>query len=254
MGALYFVMGIASIVLGISYANRGYDASTMFTVGGIALALSPIFMLWGLYAEGKAKLAGRYNKLVREEMKPAEFIKEYETLVKSPDLVVNKPGSDVLVLLTIAYDCLGDRKSALRACDKAISAGNKKDKTRALLAKVSLLFSYDKKDEAERILEEVEKSKLDLISRGFIDMIRKDDRAMALGDYRGVVSYLLTRLEQKFPKLDNMSLLVLRHRLATAYEKLGETENAITNYRFCVDLGGETEMNKSAKEALERLK
>ena len=95
--------------------------------------------------------------------------------------------------------------------------------------------------------------KLDLISQGIVDMIRKGDRAMAIGDYKTVVDFNLVRLEQKFPKLNNLSNLALRYTLAEAYEKLGETENALTYYRYCAEHGGETAIRSSAKAALERL-
>ncbi len=86
-----------------------------------------------------------------------------------------------------------------------------------------------------------------------IDMIRKGDRAMAIGDYNTVINTSLVRLEQKFPKLDNLAEVALHHVIAEAYEKLGDTENAGTYYRYCAENGGETAYKAIAASALERL-
>ena len=253
-GVLYFLFGSISLASGVYFNTQGINKSSLFIIGIVLYLLCPLFVLWGRYAEGTGKFLNRCNKLLREELKPAEFIREYEELKKSPDLVVCKPGVDTLVFVALAYDCLDEREKALAAADAAVSIAKKKLKKRAILIKVSLLFCYGRVDEAEAIYDEAKSTKSDPISLSFIDMIQNTDRAKAIGDYKTVVNYNLRRLEQKFPKLDNLSDVVLRYSLAEAYEKLGDTENAVTYYRYCAERGGETAMKSSAKAALERLR
>ena len=252
MTMLYFLLGSLSFAAGIYFYSLGVHGKELFIIGAVAYALCPLVALWGRYAEGTAKMLNRYNKLVRRGLKPAEFIKEYEELKASPKLVVCKPRYDLLGCLCVAYECLDDHESALSVAEEAISVAGKK-KSRALLLKASLLYSCGRADEAERILEEVERSKPDLVSKGMIDMIRKGDRAMAIGDYNTVINTSLVRLEQKFPKLDNLAEVALHHVIAEAYEKLGNTANAVTYYRYCAEHGGETAYKVTAASALERL-
>ena len=253
MAILYFLIGSVSIAFGVCFNSLGLYDSSFFVIGIILYLICPLIVLWGRYSEGVGKVVARFNKLVRRELKPAEFIKEYEELKASPKLGVCKPRYDFLGCLCVAYECLDDHESALSVAEEAISVAGKK-KSRALLLKASLLYSCGRVDEAERILEAVERSKPDLVSKGMIDMIRKGDRAMAIGDYNTVINTSLVRLEQKFPKLDNLAEVALHHVIAEAYEKLGDTENAVTYYHYCAEHGGETAYKATAASALERLK
>ena len=252
MAILYFLIGSVSIAFGVCFNLLGLYDSSFFVIGIILYLICPLIVLWGRYSEGVGKVVARYNKLVRRELKPAEFIKEYEELKASPKLVVCKPGFALLSCLFAAYASLDDNESALSVAEEAISVAGKK-KNCALLLKASLLYSCDRVEEAERILEEVERSKPDFASQGLADMIRKSDRAMAIGDYNTVINTSLVRLEQKFPKLDNLAEVALHHVIAEAYEKLGDTENAVTYYRYCAEHGGETAYKATAASALERL-
>ena len=252
MVILYFLLGSFSFASGIYFYSLGVHGKEFFIIGAVVYALCPLVALWGRYAEGTAKMLNRYNKLVGQQLKPAEFIREYEDLKASPELVVCKPGYNLLGCLCAVYECLNEHERALEIADEAISVAGKK-KSRAMLLKVSLLFSCGKTEEAESLFDEVKQMKLDLISQGIVDIIRKGDRAMAIGDYKTVVDFNLVRLEQKFPKLNNLGNLALRYTLAEAYEKLGETENALTYYRYCAEHGGETAIKTTAQMALERL-
>ena len=252
MTMLYFLLGSLSFSSGINFDSLGEPRPELFIIGAVVYALCPLIVLWGCYVEGTAKMLNRYNKLVRRELKPAEFIKEYEELKALPDLVVCKPGFMLLSCLFAAYTSLGDNKNALSVAEEAISVAGKK-KSCAMLLKASLLYSCDRADEAERILKEVESSKLDFASQGLVDMIRKSDRAMAVGDYETVINTSLDRLEQKFLKADNLAQVALHHVIAEAYEKLGDTENAVTYYHYCAEHGGETAYKATAASALERL-
>ncbi len=126
-------------------------------------------------------------------------------------------------------------------------------KARAKLLKASLLYSYDKNEEAEAIFLEAQNSKLDLLSNALKDNILKSDRAMAMGDYRTVEAYCIKALEQSFPKLDNLNKLILHFKLGEVYKKLGERDRAIENYRYCAENGGETAIRYEASVAMENL-
>ena len=224
----------------------------LFVLGVVCYVLCPIIVAWGRYAEGKGMLINLGNKLVRNELKPNEFIMEYQRLKDSSELVVNKPGVEILQLVALSYDCLGDKENCLFTVDEMIAVAGKK-KMLAKLIKCSLLFSYDMIDEAEIIFTEARASKQNFICQALMDAILKSDRAMAMGDYKTVEAYSLKMLSQAFPKLDNLSKLTLHYRLGEVYEKLQNYEKAITYYKYCIDNSGETAIKGFAKSALERL-
>ena len=134
-----------------------------------------------------------------------------------------------------------------------ISVASVKKKTFAKLIKCSFLFSYDMIDEAEAIFTETRTSKQNFICQALSDAIFKSDRAMAMGDYKTVEAHNLKTLSQTFPKLDNLSRLILHYKLGEVYDKLQSYEKAIPHYKYCIDNGGETAIKESAKSALDRL-
>lgn len=253
LGVMYFVAGSISLALGIDLNMRGSNNVSLFIIGIVLYLLCPLFVLWGRYAEGMGKLAKKYIGVLREGLRPAEFIKEYEDLTGSSDLVVCKPSTEALLFVALAYDCLNEYDMAISFAEKALAAAPSRKKAKAALFLVSILYSCGRTDEAEKLFDEVQKGKLGFSAQAFADMIRKTDRAMAIGDYKTVISTELAQLEVKFPKPDNLAQLAIRHTLAVAYEKLGDTENALPYYRYCAEHGGETAIRSSAKAALERL-
>ena len=210
-------------------------------------------IFWGRYAEGKGNLVNLGNKLVRNELKPAEFIKHYEFLRNSNDLIICKPDIEILQLIAIAYDSLDDRENVLATVDEMIDIANDKKKAFVNLIKCSFLFSYEYIEEAELLFNEVQKQKLDFMCNGLADAILKSDRAMAMGDYKTVEAYNLQLLERTFPKLDNLGKLITNYKLGEVYEKLQDSSKAATYYQYCADFGGETAIKKSAIEKLKHL-
>ncbi len=249
----YVVLGGICIGSAILFSNMGIDVKPLLVLGIIVYALCPILILWGRYAEGKGKLINLGNKLVRNELKPAEFIKEYEILKNSKDLIINKPRLETLHLLAISYDSLDDRENCLATVDEMIATANENKKALANLIKVSFLFSYGKKEEAENLFNEAQKLKLNAVCNILIDSILKSDRAMAMGDYKIVEAHNLKMLSQTFPKLDNLGKLIVNFTLGEVYEKLQDNEKAIFYYQYCENFGGETAIKSSAISALERL-
>ena len=253
MTILYFALG--SLLLGLGIILENLDAATkfLFILGAVCYLLCPLITVCGWYAEGKGKIINSGNKLVRTELKPFEFIKEYKRISSATDLVVNKPSIEVLHLLAIAYDCLDDRENCLCAIDEMIAAASEKKKAFVKLIKSSFLFSYGKTEDAEAIFTEAQALKQDFLCQALIDAILKSDRAMALGDYKTVEMYNLKMLAQTFPKPDNLTKLIINFKLGEVYEKLQENEKAISYYKYCVDNGGETAIKRSAKNAIEKI-
>ena len=58
----------------------GINENFLLILGIIVYLLCILMIFWGRYAEGKGKLINLGNKLVRNELKPAEFILHYESL------------------------------------------------------------------------------------------------------------------------------------------------------------------------------
>ena len=249
----YFVLGSFRMAAGAILATLGADVKFLFVLGTFCYIFCPIVIACGRYAEGKGKLINLGNKLVRNELKPYEFIKEYQRLRNSNELVVNKPSIKILQLVAIAYDSLDDRKNCLCAVEEIISIANEKKKMFAKLIKCSFLFSYDMIDEAEAIFTEARTSKQNFICQAFTDAIFKSNRAMAMGDYKTAEAYNLKMLSQIFPKLDNLSKLTLYYKLGEVYEKLQNYEKAIPYYKYCIDNGGATAIKESARCALQRM-
>ncbi len=252
MPVLYFIVGTIFIALGI--INVLLHASPWILCWGLLMySLIPFITWWAIYYEGKGKLLSAGHKLVRKALKPAEFIKRYNNLQSSPDLILNKPSFELLHYVAIAYESQNDKQNVLATADDMIATASAKKMTLAKLCKVSFLFSYGMTEQAEALFAEVHNQKTDYMAQAVIDGILKGDRAMALGDYTIAESYNLQLLERKFPKLDNLSLLVVHHTLGELYEKTQKIEKALEHYRYCADNGGETALRESAKAALERL-
>lgn len=253
MALCYFILGSICIALWAVSKSFGIETKILY-LGIILYLLCPLFVLWGRYAEGKGKLINLGNKLVRNELKPAEFIKHYENLKSSPDLVVGEPSIEVLHLVSTAYELLGDKERSMQTIDEMLLIANDKKKNLVKLIKVSHLFDCGRTDEAEALFEEVRNTKMNFVCQTLSDAVLKGDRAKAWGDYKTVESYNLKQLEQSFPRLDNAGRLVVNFSLAEAYEKMGNIEKAIQYYKYCAENGGETAVKISAQNVLENLK
>ncbi len=253
MAICYFVLGTVCFTFAILFTNMGIDSTFLFALGIIVYVLNVFIIFFGRYAEGKGKLINLGNKLVRNELKPAEFIKHYELFKNTDDLLIKKPSIEILQLVMMAYDSLDDRENALLTVEEMIAVANEKKKAFVNLLKVSLLFVYDRTEEAELLFNEVQKQKLDAFSTSLVDAILKSDRAMVMGDYNIVETYNLKILERSFPKLDNRGKLVVHYRLGEVYEKLEKNSKAVTHYQYCADFGGETAIKTSAIEKINKI-
>ena len=250
---VFFLLGTYSIGLGYFSAAIGLDTGFLIVPGIAMYCVGIISTVAGYYREAKKALLLEGISLVRDKLKPAEFIDKYLTRRYYEPLVVNKPGFELLYTAVVAFDTLNDRENSLKAVDELITVAPPKKKTLALLAKASLLYSYNQTAAAERIYNECLATKLNTACREFADAVGKNDRAKALGDYRTVEAYNLNLLDRTVPKQDNLSKLVIHHTLGEVYELMGEKKNALEHYRYCVDNCGETAMRITAAEAIQRL-
>ena len=249
----YCALGCFCFLLAILLNALNADAKGLLVLGIVCCALSPLLFFWGRYAEGKGKLINTGNKLIRQEFRPAEFIKQYKDLLNSSDLVVKKPSVEILELVAVAYHCLDDRENCLATVDEMVSIASEKQRALTKLIKISYLYSYGMTEEAEQLYSEIRKLKLNAICTLVADNILKGDRAKAMGDYKTVEAHCLKKLEQTFPKLDDLGKLILHFELGEVYEKMQDREKAILNYKYCADLGGETAIKTNAVSALQRL-
>ncbi len=253
MAVCYVLLGSLCVVLSLVFKHVGFPVDFLLITGIVLYVLCVPMVLWGRFAEGKGIVIGLGNKLVRQELKPAEFLREYEKVKNASDLVINKPSIELLQPVMIAYDILGDRENALATANEMIAVSQGAKKTLATLFKTSLLFSYGQTEEAEALFVEAQKQKLNFMCNVLVDAIMKGDRAMAIGDYSTAETHLLKLLENVRPKPDNLTKLLAHYQLGEAYEKLEVTDKAIVHYRYCADFGGETAIKNSAIEKLQQM-
>ncbi len=249
----YFLLGNICVIFSLLFYAMGAPAEPLFVLGIIVYILCGLVFWAGRFAEGKGKLINLGNKLVRKELRPAEFIDHYIALKNAPDLVVKKPDVDVLALVAVAYDCMNDQENVLATVEEMVAVAPEKKKAYANLWKVSYMFSYGKKDEAEKLFIETQKMKLNMMSKVLADGIMKGDRAMAMGDYQMVEINNLQLLERGFPKLDPLGKLIAHYILGEVYEKMQDPEKAVFYYQYCAAHGGETAIKNSAIERLQNL-
>lgn len=141
----YFLLGIIGLAIATLLHILGGDATFFFVFFGIIFALGFLFLWVGLYSEGKGKMIALGTKLVRNELKPAEFIKQYEILKNSNDLVIKKPSTEILLLVMAAHNALDNDEAALAVTDEMIAIAKGKKKSRAMLLKHRFCFQSTKK-------------------------------------------------------------------------------------------------------------
>ncbi len=251
MAICYFLIGCFSFGAATLGSITGEPNKFMWILGIIMCFMSiPVYFL-GRVSEGKAKIVKQGIKLVRNQLKPAEFIDYYENLKNSEDLVVNKPCLEVLQMVATAYESLNDKENEMLTINEMIKIASGKKKNVAYIWKCSCLYDIGNFQEAELIFNEIQKQKLNFIEIPLVDAVLKSDRAFAMEDYKTVEAYNLKALEQTFPKPDNLAKLLYNYKLGEVYEKLGEKEKTIFHFQYCVDNGGETAIRKSAMEKIQ---
>jgi tetratricopeptide (TPR) repeat protein len=252
--AIYFILGSFCVAVGILAILFQLETEGLLLYAFICYLCCPLIFFWARRREGVAKFVLLANRRIFKELNPKAFLAKYEEIRNTKDLVVCKPQIAVLQFASLAYDLLDNREAALAVSDEMIAVASQEKKTAAKLMKASLLYSYDRVEEAEALFSEVRTEKMDVITQGMVDSLLKSDRAMAMGDYKTFECYCLSALERKFPKLKPLNKLLLHFGLGEVYEKMRETEKAVPYYQYCVEHGGETAIREKARAALERLR
>jgi len=253
MSVCYFALGSICFLLAAHFENMDVGAELLWGLGMFTYLLCVPVFFCVRYTEGKGKVILLGSKLVQKELRPAAFIKEYESLKNDKSLVINKPSIDVLMIVASAYDSLDDRVNTLKTLDELVAVAGEKKLAYATALKASVLYAYGTIEEAEKLFAQAQKMKLDATCTALLDVVLKSDRAFAMGDYEVAEAYYLRLLEQKFPKLDNFVRLAAHYKLGEIYEQLEKTEKAISYYQYCVNNGGETAIKLSAIEKLQHL-
>ena len=249
----FFVTGSFCLFFGFVFVKMELDAKPLFILSALSYVNCPLVALWGLYAEGKGKYLDTGNRLLQREVRPTEFIRQYNDLKNSPELVINKPSIQLLQLVAISYDVMDDEENGLATLEEMISAANEKKKAYVMLIKVSFLYSYGRIGEADKLWCEIGTMKLNSFCRMLMDSVFKSDRAMAMGDYKTVEAYCLRVLSAVYPKHNNLSKLIHHYKLGEVYEKMQDTQRAAEHYRYCARYGSETAIRANAEAALERI-
>lgn len=253
LSAVLFGLGTLLLVIGVLEALFTEPSPFLFVLAGVEFFIGVFNIFTARYSEGKGKLLNSANKLIRVELKPAEFLMEYNALRFSKDLVVNKPSFEILQMAALAYDLLDDEGNALLAAEQMVNVSKGKKKNRALLYKASLLYSAGKTEEAEALFFEVQKQKLDILSKAFADAVLKGNRSLAFGDYKTAEAFYLDTLAKSFPKPDRLSIVSCHYKLGEIYEKSGESQKALYYYQYCIENGGATAIRRNAAESIARL-
>lgn len=250
---IYLAVSGGCFLSAMYFGAMGQNFGSFLILGAIAFLLSiPLFLLHR-YDEKKGALIQVGYKLLYQELKPAEFIKEYELLKGSDHPVAKNPRVVTLQLVVVAYDVLNEKEKALEIVNEMAAIAPEKKRAYVNLLKVSLLYDCGRTEEADKLFEETHELKLDIMAKALSDGIINAERAIAKGDYKLAELYYLKSLECTFPKPDNLSKLIFHYELAKLYEKMQENEKAIPHYQYCAENGGQTAMRESAKLALERL-
>ncbi len=79
----YLILGSVAIALWAVFSSSGIECPLLSILGIIVYLFCILIVFWGRYAEGKGKLINLGNRLVRNELKPAEFLPEYKALKES---------------------------------------------------------------------------------------------------------------------------------------------------------------------------
>ncbi len=236
--ALFFLIGSLGIPAMLTQ-NEPITAGNIIYVG-IAYLLGVGTFLLGRYAEGTANWVNLGNKLVMKELRPEDFLFEYETLKKRKDVVTFKPKAEILRLVALAYKTAGQDEKALETVEEMIRVSPPKKQAIALFNKVSLLFETGRIEEAETLFRGIQKQPLSLTAKGLADCILRGDRAVATGDYATAEIFWLQQLSVNKAFQTPLSVVACHAKLGAIYEKNGRLEEALEQYRYCNENGGKT--------------
>lgn len=251
-GLFYLVGAFCFAVFGV-YESMDTECKDLAILGILSIFLGIIFRAAARYSEGKGNLIISGNKLVLQELRPAQFIKLYEEKQNCADNVIARPDFDVLQLLATAYDALGDADRSLETLDQMFLLASKKKKTYVKLLKSSILFNIGKDKEADVLYREVLSEEKDWMTKATLEIAMKCDRAIAIGDFITAEAYTKEMLSKTAPKPTPLSILYAHFNLAKIYYLTHENDEAKLHLNYCVENGGETGVKQEAVKMLNDL-
>ena len=251
--AVYYIIGLFCLITHGIFKYFYIEGNFLLILGILCFGLAIVFRSVGRYAEGKGILINQGNKLIFHELCPAEFIRLYEEKKNCAENVVSQLDFDVLQMVFLAYDSMGQTQSALETLDLMLEIAPKKKKTYAKLLKAAELFSIGNVEEGESLYKEALGEKMDLLTKSTADLVLKGDRAMAIKDYIVAESAFKERLTQKFPKNSPLASLTTHYYLAKIYIETGRYEDAKDQLKYCIENGGETSQKADAADLLKSL-
>ncbi len=248
-------LALAGFCFAISaiFASFMIEYKLLVVLGIISLVLCALFRATGIYAEGKGKLINSGNKLITRDLRPAEFIRLYEEKRDCPDNVISEPDFEVLHLLVVAYDALGDAHRALGTLEYMISVAPPQKHDLIKVLKSSFLYGMGKTDEAEAIYLEMTAKKTDIVTRTTLDITSAIDRAMALGDYTTAEARARQMLAQSVPKPTPLATLAINYILGKVCYKTDRFDEARQYLNYCAINGGETTYKTEAIDMLRNM-
>lgn len=223
-------------------------SAVFFWITAVFAVLDPIILPVSL---GVSPFLSKYNKLVENDLRPAEYLEYYNKAVNAPDLVVKKPDLNVLKTVMDSYEFLNDEEGQKRILAEMLETQTGKYLVRARLTEISLKYSEGRIEEADAALAEIERSSPDAVARQYISNIRRYSRAKATGDYLTAETYCLTLLGRV--KKRKALCLAVHYGLAEIYAASERYAEAKEQLAFCTENGGETAYPARAKEMLDSL-
>lgn len=228
-----------------------FDTTDLFLIflSFFEMFLSIVLYFSFKYRLGTNDLIAKGYKFIKKELCPAEYIKLYKIKRYNPANVICKPNFNVLHLLMLAYNSLNDNENSLKTADELISIAPKSKVNSAILLKASILFSIGNINEAERLMSQIDISKMNFKTKFLYDSVLKFDRAMAYKDYKTAeMNYL--QILQKTNKLQPLDKLYAHHSLAIIYYNTEQFSKAVPHYSYCANNGGQTAIRTDAVKML----
>ena len=249
----YIILGIICFIISLIFSYFLVEYKLLVILGIVSLILGALFHMSGKYAEGKGKLLNSGNQLVLFELRPAEFVRLFEEKRDCPDNVIVKPDFDVLQLLVVAYEAMGDTGRTLGTLEYMLSIVPEKKRTLVKILQCSVLFDVGRTAEAEALYAQLLNSKMDIISKSTFDILTKNDRALAMGDFTTAEAHNRQMLSQSFPHITPLVSLGIHLNLAKICCKTERIEEAKAHLNYCIDNGGETVIKKEAIDILSNI-
>ena len=249
----YFALGVLCYLLVYYFDCPDILTYLVRLLGHICIGFGVVLALSGRYGQGTGTLIQSANKLIMQELRPADFIRLYEEKSSCPDNVIAKPSFDTLNMMVLAYDALGDSDRALSILEQMLSFPSEKNWLIANTMKAAVLYDAGRIEEGEAIYTEIIKVKKNWYAKMLIDALTRADRAMAIGDYATAEAYYEEVQTKKFPKQTPYTTLSRYFNLAKIYSMTNRIDKARIYLDYCIENGGQTGIKTEAAEKLKEL-